>query len=259
MKDKILPIIELYRCVQTEGSMAGRPHILLRTTGCTHRCFFGEGGYCDTWYSSIHPDKGKYTMEMIEDYFYQNSDITHLMISGGSPTMHRDLVNDIINLFHQIQIDNIQIPFVTIETEGSHYIETDISIDLVSLSPKFSNSVPQLGIKLPLGDKVVDQSFIDQHNKFRLNHEAIDQMIAYHRDYHFKPVVDRNNTNIWNEIEEFRSLHNIPKNKTWIMPAGSTRAEVIPNYEYVLQECIDRGYNFTGRAHIIAFSDQRLK
>jgi len=42
--NKKLPIVELYTCVQSEGSRAGRPTVAIRTTGCTHRCYFGEGG-----------------------------------------------------------------------------------------------------------------------------------------------------------------------------------------------------------------------
>ena len=42
---KIQPIIEAYICIQTEGSRAGYPHFLVRTTGCTHRCWFGDGGW----------------------------------------------------------------------------------------------------------------------------------------------------------------------------------------------------------------------
>jgi len=63
--DKTLPIVELYRCVQSEGSRFGRPTIAVRTTGCTHRCFFGEGGWCDSWYTSIHPEKGTFTFNDI--------------------------------------------------------------------------------------------------------------------------------------------------------------------------------------------------
>ena len=37
--NKILPIVEVYRCVQSEGSRFGRPTIAVRTTGCTHRCW----------------------------------------------------------------------------------------------------------------------------------------------------------------------------------------------------------------------------
>ena len=59
--NKVLPVLELYRCVQSEGSRFGRPTIAVRTTGCTHRCYFGEGGWCDSWYTSIHPEKGGFT------------------------------------------------------------------------------------------------------------------------------------------------------------------------------------------------------
>ena len=55
---KNLPIVEIYTAVQSEGSRAGYPTVVIRTTGCTHRCYFGEGGWCDSWYTSIHPEKG---------------------------------------------------------------------------------------------------------------------------------------------------------------------------------------------------------
>lgn len=43
--DDIVAVVEAYVCIQTEGSRAGYPHFLVRTTGCTHRCWFGEGGW----------------------------------------------------------------------------------------------------------------------------------------------------------------------------------------------------------------------
>ena len=58
--NKKLPLLEIYPCIQSEGSRQGRPTIAIRTTGCTHRCWFGEGGWCDSWYTSIHPEKGIY-------------------------------------------------------------------------------------------------------------------------------------------------------------------------------------------------------
>jgi len=63
--NKILPVLEVYRCVQSEGSRFGRPTIAVRTTGCTHRCYFGEGGWCDSWYTSIHPEKGLIILRLI--------------------------------------------------------------------------------------------------------------------------------------------------------------------------------------------------
>jgi 7-carboxy-7-deazaguanine synthase len=54
---KTLGVLELYTAVQSEGSRQGYPTIVVRTSGCTHRCYFGEGGWCDSWYTSIHPEK----------------------------------------------------------------------------------------------------------------------------------------------------------------------------------------------------------
>ena len=45
--NKILPIVEIYPAVQSEGSRAGYPTIVIRVSGCTHRCWFQEsGGWC---------------------------------------------------------------------------------------------------------------------------------------------------------------------------------------------------------------------
>jgi len=270
--NKIQPVLELYRAVQSEGSKAGIPHIILRTTGCTHRCWFGEGGWCDSFYTSIHPEKGTFTLNQIKDYFEKNKDINHLMITGGSPTMHPELIDEIVTLFKEIHCDKeardlifagdlpkylLAKGFVTLETEGSHFIRTKYKIDLISLSPKFSNSVPKLGIQTP-GGKTVDQKFIDQHNKYRLIKTNIKDLIKYHTDYHFKPVCNPiEMPEIWNEIEAFRIEMDIPKSKTWIMPPGDTKEEIIRTMPMVIDFCSKNGYCYSGRDHIIAFDKQR--
>ena len=158
----------------------------------------------------------------------------------------------IINWFKSIHAKK---GIITLETEGSHPLITDHRIDVISLSPKFSNSIPVIGVETPQG-KIVDQKMIDQHNKLRLNHEAIAQTIAYHSDYHYKPVYDGTEENI-QEIEEFRVKHNIPKNKTWLMPAGDNREELIKQYPISLEKAFEMGYNWTGRDHIVAWDTKR--
>jgi 7-carboxy-7-deazaguanine synthase len=60
------------------------------------------------------------------------------------------------------------------------------------------------------------------------------------------------------EIEEFRVALDIPKHKTYIMPAGDTREELIKMYPLIFEMCAERGYNMTGRDHIIAFDTRRM-
>jgi len=247
--NKVLPIIELYRCVQSEGSRFGRPTIAIRTTGCTHRCYFGEGGWCDSWYTSIHPEKGTFTFNDIIKIYDENPHISEMMLTGGSPTMHPALINELTHFAHERNI------IITIETEGSHFVETDYPIGLVSLSPKFMNSIPQIGVLTPQGQEV-DVKMETQHNKFRLNVPAMKKMIEYHTDYHYKPVWDGTDLNL-QEIELFRVTLGIPRNKTYIMPAGDNREELIKMYPIVFEMCAEKGYNMTGRDHIIAFDTKR--
>jgi 7-carboxy-7-deazaguanine synthase len=112
-----------------------------------------------------------------------------------------------------------------------------------------------LGETTPQG-VVTDEKMVRQHNKFRLNHSTIKSMIDYHTDYHYKPVWDGTEENL-TEIEEFRVALEIPKDKTYIMPAGDTREELIKMYPIVFDMCAEHGYNMTGRDHIIAFDTKR--
>jgi 7-carboxy-7-deazaguanine synthase len=247
--DKVLPIVELYRCVQSEGSRFGRPTIAVRTTGCTHRCFFGEGGWCDSWYTSIHPEKGGYTFNDIIKIYQENPHVKEMMLTGGSPTMHPALVNELTHFAKEQGI------LITIETEGSHFLETDHPIGLISLSPKFSNSVPVVGEKTPNGS-ITDEKMVNTHNRLRLNIEAMKKTIAYHDSYHLKPVWDGTEENLA-EIEAMRVELGVPKDMTYIMPAGDTRETLIEMYPLVFDMCAEKGYNMTGRDHIIAFDQAR--
>ena len=250
---KKLPVLELYTAVQSEGSRQGYPTIVVRTTGCTHRCFFGEGGWCDSWYTSIHPEKGTFCMNDIVEMYDKNPQVSEMMLTGGSPTMHPKLVNELTHFANERNI------FITIETEGSHFLPTDYPIHLLSISPKFSNSIPVLGATTPQGQEV-DQRMIDRHNKFRLNVDAIKKSIEYHQDYHIKPVLDKE-FYIYAEVHKFlQEIQEVDEKvweKVWFMPAGDTREELQQSYGPVMNFCRDKGFKFTGRAHIMAFDTER--
>ena len=246
---KTLPVLELYTAVQSEGSRQGYPTIVVRTTGCTHRCYFGEGGWCDSWYTSIHPEKGTYCFQDIIDMYDAHPHIKEMMLTGGSPTMHPALVNELTHFAHDREI------FITIETEGSHFLPTDYPINLLSISPKFSNSIPVVGAVTPTG-AVVDEKMVKKHNSKRCNIDAIKQSIEYHDDYHIKPVLDKELSMI-DEVDEMIEKLSIPPEKIWAMPAGDDRKSLFESYPIVMNFVRDKGWRFTGRAHIMAFNTER--
>ena len=179
-----------------------------------------------------------------------NPHIKEMMLTGGSPTMHPALVNELTHFANERGI------FITMETEGSHFLETDFPINLLSISPKFSNSIPTPGISTPSGD-IVDEKMVKQHNKFRLNYDAMSKSIVYHSNYHLKPVWDGEDQEALNEILNCIKMLDVPQDKVWFMPAGDTREALLVSYPKVMDWVRDNGYRFTGRPHIIAFDTER--
>jgi 7-carboxy-7-deazaguanine synthase len=179
-----------------------------------------------------------------------NPHITEMMLTGGSPTMWPKLVNELTHFAHERGI------FITMETEGSHFLETDWPINLLSISPKFSNSNPKIGVSTPQG-YIVDEKMIKQHNKFRLNYEAMSKSIAYHSDYHLKPVWSGEDQQTLEEILGCIRMLDIPQDKVWFMPSGDTREALFQSYPRLFNWVRDNGYRLTWRPHIIAFESER--
>jgi 7-carboxy-7-deazaguanine synthase len=161
--NKVLPVLEVYRTDVCKVRVPVLDALLLQLEQQDVLTVVGlvkEGG-ATAWYTSIHPEKGTFTFNDIVAIYDENPQVKEMMLTGGSPTMHPALVNELTHFANERGI------LITIETEGSHFVETDYPLGLVSLSPKFSNSRPRVGITTPAG-KVVDEKFVAQHEKFRL-------------------------------------------------------------------------------------------
>ena len=244
--DKLQPIGELYSCLQGEGKYIGIPHILIRVSGCKLRCQFRDS-FCDTPYASWKPEKGKFTLDDIVDFYEVNSQIKHTMITGGGPTSHPKLLKELCRIGKDYN------HLVTIETEGSEFVQTEA--DCISLSPKLSNSTPIPGTYMPyIGREVTEKDRL-KHEKWRCNYDAMEQLIYNHSDYQLKPVVSNEE-----DLEEIKTLQNIldiPNNKVWLMPEGVTDDELTKRRRWLMEYATEHGYNFTDRLHIIVYGDKR--
>ena len=245
-KNKTLPIVEVYTCVQSEGKLSGIPHILIRTTGCTLRCQFSETDFCDSWYTSWQPNKGEWSYEKIEEFLQKHHHINHVMITGGSPTMHGSLLRFMSNDLHEKGYH------ITLETEGSKFVP-GCHIDLLSLSPKLSNSLPRVGTTTPMGRAVTDKD-LKKHEKLRRNYGAMVEWILTAKDYQYKPVIG--SPDQVEEIETLGVLLNVPREKYWVMAAGGNKETLEKNLVWTLDLCVEKGWNFVPRFHILIFDDK---
>lgn len=246
--NKAVPLIEIYPCLQSEGKLTGVPHILIRTSGCTLRCQFSETNFCDSWYTSWHPEKGKFTLQDVANMFEQYPHIKHTMITGGSPIMHSSLLKDLFALARSYN------QYITLETEGSRGFIEGCEPDLLSLSPKLSNSKPKVGTTTPNGRVVTDRD-LELHENGRCNFEAMAEWIEASTDYQLKPVISKEKD--LDEVRAIQDILDIPNNMIYLMPAGGIEEELRDKRQWLIELCWKEGYNYTDRIHIVAYGNKR--
>ena len=157
-------------------------------------------------------------------------------------------------LLHLIDKGYDSIHTITIETEGSEFVQT--VADNISLSPKLSNSTPRPGTWMPFANREVTEADKKKHEKWRCNYDAMKQLIDNHPDYQLKPVIS-NEKDLY-EVKYIQNfLGGIPNDKVWLMPEGLTDEQLSTRRVWLMELCTKQGYNYTERLHIIAYGDTR--
>jgi 7-carboxy-7-deazaguanine synthase len=122
-------ISEIFHSLQGEGFLAGVPSVFVRLAGCPLQC-----RWCDTKYAwDASAGKDYDVAEVVE--IAKKPRCRHIVITGGEPMIDSDLLTLVRGLK---AVDK----HITIETAGIAYVP-DMPCDLMSISPKLSNSVPE--------------------------------------------------------------------------------------------------------------------
>ena len=142
-----IKVSEIFHSVQGEGQWAGTPSTFVRLSGCNLRCV-----WCDTPYASWNPEG-----EIMElDDIFASVKHRHVVLTGGEPM----LFTESVTLSERWRKDN---RIITIETAGT--IFQDVHCDLMSISPKLSNSTP-----------ISDAKWSKIHEERRWNPEIINKL-----------------------------------------------------------------------------------
>jgi 7-carboxy-7-deazaguanine synthase len=220
---------EIYAAEQGEGRYSGTPSVIVRTTGCNLRCWF-----CDTPYTSWKAE-GEY--QKVEDIVSEvlSHEIEHVVVTGGEPLMQPAVVP----LTEQLKAAG---RVLTIETAGTLF--RPVTADLISLSPKMSNSVPQ------------DELWKLRHEQLRHAPTVIAQ---FREQFHcqFKFVIDKPEDLA--EVDEYVSALGIPVEEIWLMPQARTPEELHEKNVWLAGEAERRGWQLSPRLHIERFGNVRGK
>ena len=230
-----LPVSETFVSIQGEGKLTGTPSWFCRLSGCNLRCT-----WCDTPYASWNPEKTNRTIDSLVEEA-TSSGVKHAVLTGGEPMIFKGLV-PLSNALAKAGMH------ITIETAGTVTLP-GVSCHLISLSPKRANSTPIGAPRAPEG------TWAKRHEARRLNFESLNALIASTPDRQMKFVVSCPDD--LREIEwVLAQIHGYQPHDVMLMPEG-VRVPDKDAIQWVINECLRRGWSYCPRIHIQLFGDTR--
>lgn len=164
-------------------------------------------------------------------------DCRHVVLTGGEPMLFAELVP----LTDELRARGIHI---TIETAGTLHLP--VKCDLMSVSPKLSNSTPSAAT----------------HPRWSVRHEhsrhvpEVVRRLTTEYAYQLKFVVDTEAD--LGEIETYlREFPHVDAQHVLLMPQGIDAAELAARAEWLNPYCAERGYRYCPRRHIEWFGAGR--
>ncbi len=230
-----LPISETFVSIQGEGKLTGTPSWFCRLSGCNLRCT-----WCDTPYASWNPEKTDRSIDSLVEEALA-SGVKHAVLTGGEPMIFTGLVA----LSNELAKQGMHI---TIETAGT-VVLPGVSCHLLSLSPKLANSTPVDDPRDPSG------AWAKRHEERRLNFESLNMLIASTPDRQMKFVVA--SADDLPEIESvLERITGFEPHDVMLMPEGVSVPDR-DSIQWILDECVQRGWSYCPRVHIQLFGDTR--
>ncbi|RKY11593.1 MAG: radical SAM protein [Planctomycetota bacterium] len=220
---------EIFYSLQAEGGLAGVPSVFVRLAGCPLRC-----RWCDTKYAWSESEGTEYTAEQVKDKI-ESYPAKHLIITGGEPMTKPGLSE----LLEVLDSENLHI---TIETSGIKFVP-DLPCDLMSISPKLSNSTP------------AEPDLALAHEKMRFDLPALQRLIDNYR-YQLKFVVD--GPDDIDQIKEcLTNLENVNRGNAYLMPQAERLDEYLAKSKMTAKLCKQTGLRFSPRLQVLLWDNER--
>jgi organic radical activating enzyme len=247
----MIPVYECFYSVQGEGRRAGNPTIFLRFGGCNFQCpgfrvpykdpktgenklgcdsyYSVDRGFKDNWALMDYHDMIKLIQSLINHNHYTKVDIC---ITGGEPTMYWDN--------HDFQ-RTIQY----FASRGHHItIETNASLD-VKFEYDYQRDIAfSMSVKLAVSGEKESR---------RVNIDNITKIVTETKESYLKFVVEKES-----DVEEISSILEkvAPLTDVYLMPLGDTIESLNKTRKFVMETCVQKGFKYSDRLHILAWDNK---
>ena len=221
-----MQIAELFYSLQGEGALVGVPSVFIRTSGCNLRC-----AWCDTPYTSWQPEGTEWSLDRMLDEVKAHP-ARHVVVTGGEPM----ILPDVVPLTQRLRALGLHI---TVETAGTVF--RPVACDLMSISPKLSNSTPT-------------GPWAAQHDRLRIQPETLRELMARY-PYQLKFVIEKPG-----DLEEVRWLLELlgsGREHVILMPEGTDREPLRERAVWLAEICKEEGFRFSPRLHVELYGNQR--
>jgi len=222
-------ITEIFYSLQGEGFLAGVPSMFVRLVGCPLRC-----RWCDTKYAWAKEAGVYYSIEKILQAV-QQAQSKFVVITGGEPMINPELPELIKSL-------KARGKHITIETAGITFTP-DMPCDLMSISPKLSNSTP------------ADPELAAIHEDSRLDIAVLGELIDNYK-YQLKFVVD-SEADLPEIQQTVEQIGNVNSEKVTLIPQARTRDELLAKSPMVADMCKRTRFAFCQRLQILLWNNQK--
>ena len=221
---------EIFYSLQGEGASIGIPTVFLRLATCNLNC-----SWCDTKYTWDwrHHDYETEVMSLQPEEIERrvlDFKCNHLVITGGEPLIQQKALAPLT---------------LSLKSRG-FYCEVETN-GTIPPSPTLRESISQWNVSPKLSNSGVSQGK-------RESHQALKSFANLDNSY-FKFVIS--NPPDVDEVHNIIQQHNLPSSRVILMPEGTDPLMLQSRSAWLSKICIERGFRFSTRLHILLWGDER--